>query len=265
MESRTIERDGVRLHGLWRPGKGVPVVVVPGAMADAEAFRPVVEAMDLPHPVLVLDRRGRAPSGDLGPGYGIDTEVADLLAWVAEFGQTRLAGWSYGGTIALEAAARTGADGSASGPVVGPVVAYEPVLPPFGMAALPSLREADPDRAVEIVNIDISRSPRERLEALRASPAWKTLRLLAIPLAAELTAINAFHPDPAKWSRVRAELILGEHNQDAEPYGSAFNRVVDLLPRSRTTLLAHQGHLAHAEDPVALGRLMAELLAPAGR
>lgn len=258
MESRTIERDGVRLHGLWRPGRGVPVVVVPGAMADAEAFRPVVEALDLPDPVLVLDRRGRAPSGGLGPGYGIDTEVADLLAWVAEFGQARLAGWSYGGTIALEAAARTGA----GGPVVGPVVAYEPVLAPFGMSALPSLREADPDRAVEIVNIDISRSPRERLEALRASPAWKRLRLLAIPLAAELTAINAFRPDPALWSPVRAELILGEHNRGAEPYGSAFHRVAGLLPRSRTTLLARQGHLAHAEDPVALGRLMGELLAP---
>ena len=247
----------MRLHGLWRQGAGTPVIVVPGVMADAEAFRPVAEALERPDPVLVLDRRGRGPSGDLGAGYGVDAEVADLLAWAAELGGARLAGWSYGGTIALEAAARAGADG----PVVGPVVAYEPVLGPFGASALPALREADPDRAVEIVNLDVSLFPRERVEALRSSPAWNVLRALAAPLAAELTALNEFHPDPAEWSRVRAELILGEHNRGAEPYGPAFDRVADLLLASRTTLLPGQGHLAHAEDPVALGRLMGDLLA----
>ncbi|MFD7923411.1 alpha/beta fold hydrolase [Streptomyces sp. NPDC059740] len=256
MESRTIERDGDRLHGLWRPGEGTPVLLVPGAMADARSFGPVAEALEHPAPVLVLNRRGRAPSGALGPDYGFETEVADLLAWVAHLGKVRLAGWSYGGTIALETAARP----EAAALVEGPVVAYEPVLAPFGRDVLPALSAADPERAVEIVNVDLSGFPRERVEELRSSPDWPVLCSLAAPLAAELAAIDTFRPDPEAWSRVRAELILGERNRGVEPYGPAFDRVADLLPDSRTTLLPGQGHLAHAEDPVALGRLMGELL-----
>lgn len=69
MESRSIRHDGTRLHGLWRPGRGDPIVVVPGVMADAESFVPVVESIERPEPVLILDRRGRSSSGPLGENY----------------------------------------------------------------------------------------------------------------------------------------------------------------------------------------------------
>lgn len=82
---------------------------------------------------------------------------------------------------------------------------------------------------------------------------------LAAPLPDELTALNAFRP--SDWSGVTARLILGEVNQGREPYGVAFDRVAERLPSARTTLLPGQGHLAHVEDPAALGRLVAELLA----
>lgn len=251
MESRTISRDGVRLHGLWRPGSGSPIVVVPGVMADAAAFLPAVDAIARPEPVLVVDRRGRSGSGPLGAGYSVQSEVADLRAWLDDLaGPVLLFGWSYGATIALEVAARDDR-------VVG-VVAYEPGLAPFGRAALPALRTADPERRVEIINLEISGVPPERVEALRASPVWADLCRLAEPLYAELVAANAFGPDPG-WRSVAAELIIGEHSQGIEPYGPAFDRAVARLPRARTTVLPGQGHLAHAEDPAALGGLVTEL------
>lgn len=252
MEPRTISRDGVRLQGLWQPGVGEPVVVVPGVMADAEAFRPVVAAMGGDAPVLILDRRGRSGSGPLGADCSAATEVADLAAWIDELGDpVSVVGLSYGATIALECAA--------GDPRVSRVVAYEPVLGPFGADALPALRAADLDRRVEIVNLDVSLFPPERVAELRASAAWSVLARLAAPLPDELTALNAFRP--SDWSGVTARLILGEVNQGREPYGVAFDRVAERLPSARTTLLPGQGHLAHVEDPAALGRLVAELLA----
>lgn len=252
MDSREIERDGVRLHGLWRPGEGVPIVIVPGVMADARAFVPVADAMGRTAPVLILDRRGRAPSGPLGEGYAVSTEVADLRAWLDELGTPAdLVGWSYGATIAIEVAALDDR--------VRRVIGYEPVLGPFGADALPALRAADPDARVEIINRDVSGFSAEHVAALRAGPAWAQLRRLAEPLAAELVALNAFEPDTA-WQRVPAALILGEQNRGHQPYGPAFDRVAARLPRSTTTLLPDQGHLAHVDDPVALGTMIGTLL-----
>lgn len=245
-------RTGTRLHGLWRDGRGDPLIVVPGVLADAEAFVPVVRAMDRPEPVLILDRRGRGGSGDPGPDYSVDVEVDDLRAWIGEIGSpVRLVGWSYGATIAIETAAR---DERVAG-----VVAYDPGLRPFGLQALPKLRQADLDARVEIVNIEVSGFSAQYVETLRGSPVWDELKRLAGPVPDELAAVNAFTPD-ARWAEVAARLILGELNQGTEPYGPAFDRAARLLPRASTTLLAGQGHLAHAEDPDALGKLIADLL-----
>lgn len=252
MESRSIRHNGTTLHGLWKDGRGDPLVVVPGVLADAESFLPVVEALDRPEPVLVIDRRGRGGSGELGSQYSFDTEVGDLSAWISELDTpVRLIGWSYGGTITIETAA---VDDRVAG-----VVAYEPGLGPIGVSALPALEQADLEERVRIFNVEISGFSSDHVEALRTTPVWKVLTQLAAPAPNELAAINDFHPT-SDWTSLEVELILGEHNHGIEPYGVAFARVADRLPRSRTTLLPGHGHLAHAEDPTALGRLIGELL-----
>ena len=260
MESRLINRPpahagdvGVPLHGKWRPGEGTPIIVVPGAMADAESYTPVVDAMEGPEPVLLLDRRGRSASGAQGAGYSTQTEVDDLRAWLDHLGvPVTLVGWSYGATIALELAAHD--------PRVRHVIGYEPVIAPFGLELLPALRVADLDTRVEIINRDLSRVPAEAIEELRASAVWPALRRLAEPALAELEAINSFRPS-AGWAALTADLIIGEHSQGSEPYGPGFARAAERLPRAITTVLPGQGHLAHVEDPTALGKLITILLA----
>lgn len=77
-EQLHLNRAGDRLSAERRPGSGAPVLIVPGVMADAITWRPVVESINLPNPVVTVNRRGRPPSGPLGADYSVDVEVADL-------------------------------------------------------------------------------------------------------------------------------------------------------------------------------------------
>lgn len=252
MESRLIERDGVPLHGLWRRGSGTTVVVVPGAMADANDFVPVVDAMNHDGPALILDRRGRGRSGPQGEGYDLSTEVADLRAWIDHLETpVVLVGWSLGGTIVLETTARDQR--------VTAVVAYDPALPPFAAHAVPSLAEADLDERVAIVNREVTGLSEEEVAALRSTPAWSHLRDMAAAVAAELDALNRFTPSPG-WEGMPAALVVGERCQGVEPYGTAFDRVAARIPSAEVTVLPGQGHLAHVEDPRLLGTTLGALL-----
>lgn len=245
MESWTIERDGLPLDGLWRPGRGAAVVVVPGAMADASDFVAVAEAMGHDGPILVVDRRGRGRSAPQGREYDLATEVADLRAWLDHLhAPVTVVGWSLGGTISLEVAAQD--DRVAS------VIAYDPVLPPFVAEVVPRLARASLDERVVIVNRDVTGLSEEEVAALRAGVAWPHLTELAAPVAAELAALNRFEPHPG-WAGLAAELIVGGRSQHTEPYGPAFERVAARIPSARITVLPGQGHLAHVENPRLLG------------
>lgn len=259
MESWEIVRDGTRLQALWQPGDGTPLVILPGVMTDAKGWRRAAAAIGHPGPVLILNRRGRTPSGPLGAGYGVETEVLDLLAWLDRLdAPVRVVGWSYGGLVALEAATRTAA--------VRHVIAYEPVVRPFGLAAAPALRAAvdagDLDRAVEVIILGISGYPPEHVAALRADPAWTLLRSWAAPAADELAAVNSFAPDAERWTRpgVPVDLVIGENSRDTAPYGTAFTAIAELLPHASVHVLPGQGHLAHAEAPEALGKFLGTII-----
>src|SRR5699024_3054244 len=135
----------------------------------ANSFVPLADAIQRPEPILIVERRGRGASDGLGHGYSVETEVADLRAWIDDLGQpVYLYGWSYGATIAIEAAAKDRR--------VLCTVAYEPVLRPFGRSAIPRLIEADPDERVRIINVDISGLSHDQFERLRFTPEWESLK-----------------------------------------------------------------------------------------
>lgn len=247
-----IPRPTSTVHVRVVPGAGPPVVVVPGVMADAESWEPVVAGGG--REAHVLDRRGRTPSGPLGPGHGVPTEIADVHAVLdAVGGPVHLFGWSYGALVALEAAVDR--DDLLS------VTAYEPVSRPFVPEAIGPIRDAlaagSPDRAVELVNTDVSGFGPADVEVLRGSPAWPRLCELALPLADELDAIDRFEPRYDAYAGITAPvtLFVGERNLgDVEPYGPAVGRFRRALPGAELTVLPGVGHLAHVDDPESLGR-----------
>lgn len=262
MRSVRFGRDETVLSALVRDGDGPPLVMLPGVMADAETWRAVADAVDLPNPVVVVNRRGRAPSGPLGPSYSVRTEVDDLVHVLGGLGgEAHVFGWSYGALIALEAAA---------GARPRSLTLYEPVARPFAASALPSLREAadrgDLDRAVEIVNIDVSGFSPGYVAELRRSPVWDVLRPLAAPLADELAALNDHEPSTDAYAAidVPVTLLLGEENRDAPPYGTAFAEFERALPRARVVSLPGQGHLAHAQAPELLAHAIGDAVRKAG-
>ncbi|WP_329172715.1 alpha/beta fold hydrolase [Streptomyces sp. NBC_01477] len=239
---------------------GAPgLVVVPGVMSDAHAWRHVATAVDAWPSVAVVNRRGRTPSGPLGSGYSIRHEVADLGAVLDEFAGTRTVfGWSAGGLFALLAA---------DDRPLRQVIAYEPVVRPFGGHALPELKAAeeaaDLDRSVEIVNRRISGFPAAHVDALRADRrGWATLRRLSGPLYAELSALNAAPPPEAMARRAdRVDLIIGRHNRGTAPYGTSFDDVRRRVPHARVHELPGQGHLGHIQAPGEVAHLLNRLAA----
>ncbi|MEU4341694.1 alpha/beta hydrolase [Nocardia sp. NPDC023852] len=251
-----FERGGTELTAAIRDGDGEPLVLLPGVMADAATWLAVVDHIDLPNPVVTINRRGRIPSGPLGDRYSIRVEIDDLHRILDEIeGEVDLFGWSYGGLIALETA--TERQGIRS------LITYEPVTSPFAPEAVAPLRDAiehnDLDRAVEIVNTDVSGFSAEYLADLRNSPAWPVLRPLAAPLAEELAAINDYRPRLAKYRHLTmpVTLLLGELNEDTPPYGTAFAPIAAALPQAEIVRIPGQGHLAHAQAPDVLARHIA--------
>jgi len=266
-----VERGGVRLALTCRAGSGRPLLIVPGVMADAASWQPVVDALDVAGPVYVLNRRGRTPSGELGPDYSMRTETDDvdhvLDAIVAAEGAEHgvdVFGWSFGGLVALEAAVR----GTGS---IRSLTLYEPVVRPFGRQALDALRRADAaedlDRAVEIVNRDVSGFSDEYVRRLRGSDVWELLKPLAAPLARELTALDEHPADLRAFGELElpVTLLLGAENEGVPPYGEVFARIASALPRARVVVMPGQGHLAHAQDPKGLARHIGQALSRADR
>ncbi|MDQ0635056.1 pimeloyl-ACP methyl ester carboxylesterase [Arthrobacter pascens] len=254
----TVEsRDGT-LTALVRPGQGVPIVIVHGVIADASAWKQVAEKVSPERPVFVLNRRGRVPSGPLSEGYGVETEVEDLLRWLSTLeGPVDLVGHSYGGLIAVQAI-RQGAN-------VRSLVLYEPVAHPFGLEALPLVAAAisagDLDAAVEIINVDLSGYSQAHVQTLRAGPAWPKLMQLTEPAAAELQAINQFVLTvPPAWT-TPTTLIAGELSRNRPPYGPSVDKFMETLDVGRVTILAGQDHLAHVTAPQELAHAINEGLA----
>ncbi|MEU8825156.1 alpha/beta hydrolase [Streptomyces sp. NPDC048636] len=230
------------------------LVVVPGGTSDAHGWRHVATGLDAWRSVTVLNRRGRAPSGPLTSSYSLRTEVEDLGVVLDEFKSTQaLFGWSYGGLIALLAA---------NDRPLHHVIAYEPVMRPFGSHALPDLRAAeetaDWDATAEIVCRQIAGLDTAQIEALRADPqGWAALRDLSRPAYAELAALNSTPPPEELARRAdRVDLIIGQCNHRTAPYGTSFDDVRRRVARAEVHVLPGQGHMAHLQAPAQLGHLL---------
>ncbi|APR82661.1 Esterase/hydrolase [Minicystis rosea] len=112
--------DGTSI-GYRRVGSGPGLVLVHGAMQGAQSFTKLASELADAFTVHVIDRRGRATSGPPGERYGIEREVEDVRALLAETGSRNLFGLSSGALISMTVALRD--------PIVEKLALYEPPFP----------------------------------------------------------------------------------------------------------------------------------------
>jgi pimeloyl-ACP methyl ester carboxylesterase len=245
----------VNVHG---HDQEAPLVIMPGVMSDAAAWGTVAELLAVDREVHVINRRGRLPSTDLPLGYSLNTDIEDLQEVQEAVGKpAHVFGWSLGALVALQAVA-SGADALS-------LMLYEPVLAPFGREQMRALREAreqeNLDEMVEIVNRDISGYGQEHLDELRGrKESWDRLCQLALPLADEIEALNAFVPDLGSYGTIKMPTTVLHGTESGSVYQVPCRRIVEALPHPGTIALEGQDHLVHLSAPAVLAEAIRECI-----
>jgi pimeloyl-ACP methyl ester carboxylesterase len=127
-------------------GQGVPIVLVHGAFSDYRAWEPQIAALAASHRVLSVSLRGYYPSQDKIGDATAQRHVEDVVDLITELATpVVLIGHSRGGRIALDVAARCGAQ-------IDRLVLVEPggVMEPDFLRAPPSPTPAAPDIRLEV-------------------------------------------------------------------------------------------------------------------
>ncbi|ATW89019.1 pimeloyl-ACP methyl ester carboxylesterase [Halohasta litchfieldiae] len=110
--------DGTRI-AYEEHGTGHPLVLLHGGSATRHSWGPLIPHLAAEFRLIVPDRRGRGESGD-GDDYSLAREVQDLRSLVDNIeGDVSVFGHSFGGLVALAAAAETD---------IQRLILYEPAL-----------------------------------------------------------------------------------------------------------------------------------------
>lgn len=245
----------------WRDvaGDGPPVVLVHGTMDRSSSFGRVRKVLAELR-VARYDRRGYARSVDLGPPTAFDQQVEDLLdvvGWLAPDGAAPVVfGHSYGGTVALAAAAR------APERVAG-VVAFEAPLPwlpwwPGDSAGAAAVAGAgDPQEAGEAFMRRMVGDPRwEKLP-----PSTRSARRAEGPtLVAELAQLRPPHPPPFELASIRVPVLAAHGTDGAAHHSQAARAVAGEVPGAELEVVEGSGHGVHLTHPAAVAAMVRRML-----
>jgi pimeloyl-ACP methyl ester carboxylesterase len=246
----------------WRDaaGEGPGVVLVHGTMDRSSSFGRVRKALADMH-VARYDRRGYARSMALGPPESFQQQVDDLvdvIGWLVGDGPPPVVfGHSYGGTVALAAAAE------APERLAG-VVAFEAPLPwmdwwPSGSAGAAAVASADdPEDAGEsfmrrmVGDQRWERLPRRTREARRAEGPT---------MVAELAQLRPPHPPPFELTSIRVPVLTAHGTEGAAHHGEATRAVAETVPGADLEVVQGSGHGVHLTHPAAVAAMVRRLVA----
>lgn len=250
--SLTVERDGdpeVALTSARRP-----LLLIHGSTTDASLWDDTRDALGQGRPLYLVNRRGRAGSGD-APGYHINAEGADLAAVLDAISQHHqgarvdVVAHSYGALCLLIALAEAGT------PVERTVI-YEPPLLPVSLLPAPSFTAAMEDelragrreqvvegffRAVEGLND-------RQLAKLRSMPAWAMRVAAAATIPRELESVRHYRIPAGLDAWVRpVRFLVGGLSPSVIREASA--EVAARFPHATTEVLPGQRHGAMTSAP----------------
>lgn len=240
-----VSADGTKI-AFDQTGDGPPVILVVGAFNDRSTGAPLAKALESRFTVLNYDRRGRGASGDTQP-YAVEREVEDLEALIREVGGAAMVfGYSSGGNLALEAAAR--------GLNITKLALYEaPFMvsdddsrprPPKEMAdqlakLVASGRRGD---AVELFQTEMVGIPEQVVVQMRHAPFRPALEATAHTLVYEATIVGDLTLPSAHLKSIKAPSLVVYGGASPSFMGNAANVLAKALPDGRVRALEGQSH-----------------------
>jgi pimeloyl-ACP methyl ester carboxylesterase len=239
----TLSADGTKI-AFDQTGEGPPVILVVGAFNDRSTGAPLANALESRFTVLNYDRRGRGASGDVQP-YAVEREVEDLDALIRSAGgAARVFGYSSGGTLALEAAAR-GLNITKLAVYEAPfMVGDDAPRPPKDMAAqlanlVSSGRRGD---AVELFQTRLVGIPEEVVAQLRHAPFRVALEATAHTLVYEALIVGDLELPTARLASIQVPTLAVYGTESPAFMGKGAKALAAALPDGRVRALAGQNH-----------------------
>ncbi len=230
-------------------GSGDPMLLVHGGATSGADWLFVLRLLRDRFTVAIMDRRGRARSGD-APEYAIEREAEDVLAVLDAIGGELLVGHSYGALCSILAAERNDR--------LRRLVLYEPPIAvrESGVRRMEELiAQGELDAALEGFLRSVGTSE-EQFEAIRSSPAWRTL-LDAVPtLPRELRACLS-------WRHLKGPIqvptlfLLGAETR-RPLYLEGLDELGAAFADARRELIPGQQHVAHVFDASGFAKLVAD-------
>jgi pimeloyl-ACP methyl ester carboxylesterase len=240
-----VSADGTKIT-FDQTGEGPPVILVVGAFNDRAAGAPLAKALESRFTALNYDRRGRGASGDTQP-YAVEREVEDLEALIREVGgAARVFGYSSGGNLALEAAAR--------GLNITKLALYEaPFMvgdddsrprPPKDMARqlaklVASGRRGD---AVELFQTRMVRIPDQVVVQMRNAPFRPGLEATAHTLVYEATIVGDLTLPTAQLKSIKVPTLVIYGGASPAFMGTGAKALAKALPEAHVRALEGQSH-----------------------
>jgi pimeloyl-ACP methyl ester carboxylesterase len=233
------------------------LILVHGTTADHTAFRAVAPVLGRSRHIVAIDRRGRGASGDARgadgrtAAYAIEREYDDLAA-VAHAVATLdgrppdVLGHSYGGRVALGAAARSDD--------IRRLVVYEGAPPagdwpyrPIGVERRirAHLEHGNGEAALETFFREIVGLDAAALAAYRANPVWPARVAAARTLIRELDGEGSSAASIEALGGVAVPVLLVLGTASREPFAAATTALAERLPRAMIARIEGAAHAAH--------------------
>ena len=240
-------RDGTRI-AFDRWGRGLPVIVVGGALADRSGGAELAQLLANKFVVISYDRRGRGDSSDTRP-YSVKREIEDIEALIdSAGGSAYVYGKSSGASLALQATVAL--DGK-----VRKLALYEA---PFSDAAgaarewrefrakLAALLAAD--RRAEAITqfLKFTGAPDEAIDKVKASPAWPGMLAMAPTLAYDNALLGEDRSVPVEIAaKVRTDTLVMDGGASAGPMPfmrTTADKLGKTIPGAQRLVVEGQGH-----------------------
>jgi len=246
--------DGTRLAAR-RTGRGAPVVFVHPSAGGLDSWDPILPLLPDEPELWVYARRGYSPSEDGPRPKTFADDVRDLDAVLAAAGgSAHVVGASYGGTVALHAAA-TG------NPAIRSLTVFEPPLFAAGTGALEPYRRlvtaGEYGAAARLFATEVARIPASLLAAL---PADDGDPAEAAGCLSDLEALAADSADVDRWGSIGVPVLLLQGGDTWAPMPETMDALASALPKAERVVLAGQSHFATHTAPALFAGALARFL-----